>query len=61
VGADVDGDAGAADALDQLRLLVGAARGVDDGLAELASGLVGRRFLEHAGEVVGHGDERVGH
>jgi len=52
VGADVDGDARAPDALDQLLLVVGAARGVDDGLAELARRLVGGGVLEDAGKVV---------
>jgi len=46
--ADVDGHARPPDALDQLLLLVGAARGEDRRLAELVRRLVGDGVLEDA-------------
>ena len=61
VRADVDGDARTTDAPDQLGFLVRAARRVDDRLAELARGLVGRGLVEDAREIVRHDDEGIGH
>src|SRR5207245_11463043 len=61
VSADVDGDPREADALDQLGFLVGAPRADHARLPELLGALVGGRALEHAREIVGDGDERVGH
>ena len=49
------------DALDQLGLVVGAAGGDHAGLADLLRALVGRGALEDAGEVVGYGDQGLGH
>ena len=62
VGADVDGHAGAADALDELGLVVGAAGG-DDARSRRACATRSwaARALEHAREIVGDGDEGVGH
>jgi len=56
VRADIDGDGGAADAPDQLLLLIGAALGEDDDVTELFRPLVGRSALEDRRKVVGDRD-----